>query len=35
VPAEKEKDPKKKGVAVLIDIDLIEELSGTVVMQRE
>lgn len=35
VKAEQEKDPEKKGVAVLIRVDLIEELSGTVVMKRD
>lgn len=35
VPLEKEKDPERKGVAILIDVDLIEELSGTVVMKRD
>jgi predicted pyridoxine 5'-phosphate oxidase superfamily flavin-nucleotide-binding protein len=34
VPAERERDPEKKGVAVLIEVDLIEELSGNVVMSR-
>lgn len=33
--AEQQKDPEKKGAAVLIDVDLIEELSGTVVMKRD
>jgi hypothetical protein len=32
--AEQERDPEKKGAAVLIRIDLVEELSGTVVMKR-
>lgn len=35
VPLEQSKDPEKKGVAVLIDIERIEELSGAVVMQRD
>jgi hypothetical protein len=35
VPAEQEKDPEKKGYAVLIDVELIEELSGAVVMKRD
>jgi hypothetical protein len=35
VPLEQEKDPEKKGVAILIDVERIEELSGTVVMQRD
>lgn len=33
--AEQEKDPERRGVAVLIRIDRIEELSGKVVMRRE
>jgi hypothetical protein len=32
---EQEKDPEKKGVAILIDLDLIEDLSGAVVMKRD
>ena len=32
---ERDKDPEKKGVAVLIDVDLIEELSGAVIMKRD
>jgi general stress protein 26 len=32
---EKERDPDRTGVAVLIDVDLIEELSGNVVMRRD
>jgi Pyridoxamine 5'-phosphate oxidase len=35
IPAEQERDPEKKGVGVLIAVSRIEELSGTVVMQRE
>ena len=35
IPAEQERDPQKTGVAVLIDVDGIEELSGTVIMHRE
>ena len=35
IPAEQERDPEKKGIAILIDVDLIEELSGTVVMERD
>ena len=35
VPAEQERDPEKKGVAVLIDVELIEDLSGTVVMKKD
>jgi predicted pyridoxine 5'-phosphate oxidase superfamily flavin-nucleotide-binding protein len=34
IPAEQERDPQKAGVGVLIDVDRIEELSGTVIMQR-
>ena len=34
VPAEQERDPQKSGVGVLIEVDRIEELSGTVIMQR-
>ncbi|CAN0016298.1 unnamed protein product [Phaeothamnion confervicola] len=29
------KDPDEKGVAILIDVDRIEELSGAVIMQRD
>jgi predicted pyridoxine 5'-phosphate oxidase superfamily flavin-nucleotide-binding protein len=32
---EQSKDPEKKGAAVLIDVDLIEELSGNVIMKRD
>jgi hypothetical protein len=32
---ERKRDPEKKGIAVLIDVDKIEELSGTVVMQSD
>lgn len=32
---EQQKDPEKKGAAVLIDLDLIEELSGNVIMKRD
>lgn len=35
VKAEQERDPEKKGVGVLIDVDKIELLSGAVVMQRD
>lgn len=35
IPAEQERDPEKKGVGVLINVSRIEELSGTVVMQRD
>jgi predicted pyridoxine 5'-phosphate oxidase superfamily flavin-nucleotide-binding protein len=34
IPLEQEKDPDRKGVAILIDVDRVEELSGNVVMQR-
>lgn len=33
--AERERDPEKKGVAVLIKVDRVEELSGTAIMQRD
>jgi predicted pyridoxine 5'-phosphate oxidase superfamily flavin-nucleotide-binding protein len=32
---EQGRDPEKKGVAVLVRVDKIEELSGVVVMQRD
>jgi predicted pyridoxine 5'-phosphate oxidase superfamily flavin-nucleotide-binding protein len=32
---ERQRDPERKGVAVLIDVDLIEEINGTVVMKRD
>ena len=35
IPFEQERDPEKKGVGVLIAVDRIEELSGTVIMQRD
>jgi predicted pyridoxine 5'-phosphate oxidase superfamily flavin-nucleotide-binding protein len=35
IPAERERDPKKAGVGVLIDVDRIEQLSGAVIMQRD
>ena len=35
VAAEREKDPEKKGIAILIDVDFIEELSGTILMKRD
>jgi general stress protein 26 len=35
VPAEQEKDKDRKGVAILIDVDLIELLSGAAVMKRD
>jgi hypothetical protein len=33
--AEQARDPEKKGVAVLIRVDRIEDLAGQVIMQRE
>ncbi len=35
VPLEQEKDPGKSGVAVLIDVDRVEELTGNVLMSRD
>ncbi|MFM9969384.1 MAG: pyridoxamine 5'-phosphate oxidase family protein [Burkholderiales bacterium] len=35
IPFEQERDPEKKGVAVLIDVDRIEELSGAIIMARD
>ena len=35
VPLEQEKDPDRKGVAVLIEVDRIEELSGAIIMERD
>jgi pyridoxamine 5'-phosphate oxidase-like protein len=32
---EQERDPERKGVAILIRVDLIEDLAGTVVMERD
>jgi hypothetical protein len=32
---ERDKDPEKKGFAVLIDVELIEELSGNIIMRRD
>jgi predicted pyridoxine 5'-phosphate oxidase superfamily flavin-nucleotide-binding protein len=32
---EQERDPERKGVGVLIDVDLIEEINGTVIMKRD
>jgi hypothetical protein len=32
---ERDKDPKKNGFAVLIDVDIIEELSGNVIMKQD
>lgn len=32
---EQTKDPEKKGYAVLIDLDLIEQIDSTVIMQRD
>jgi general stress protein 26 len=34
VANEREKDPEKKGAAILIDVERVDELSGKVVMQR-
>jgi Pyridoxamine 5'-phosphate oxidase len=31
---EQQKDSEKKGFAILIDVDLIEELSGSIIMKR-
>jgi hypothetical protein len=33
--AEQGRDPEKKGVAILIRVDLIEDLGGQVIMKRE
>ena len=33
--AEQARDPEKKGVAILIRVDLIEDLGGQVIMRRE
>jgi predicted pyridoxine 5'-phosphate oxidase superfamily flavin-nucleotide-binding protein len=33
--AERKPDPEKKGTAVLVRLDRIEELSGNIIMQRE
>jgi hypothetical protein len=35
IPKEKEEDPEKKGVAVLIRLDRIEDIKGNVIMQRD
>jgi hypothetical protein len=35
VPVEREKDPGKAGVAIFIEVDRVEELSGNVLMSRE
>jgi hypothetical protein len=35
VPAEKERDPDRKGVAVLIRLERVEALSGAVIMARD
>ena len=32
---EQSKDPEKKGAAVLIDLDLIEQIDSTVIMKRD
>ena len=34
-PAEQARDPEKKGAAFLIRVDLIEDLAGEIIMQRE
>jgi hypothetical protein len=33
IPLEQEKDPDRKGVAVVIDVDLVNDLSGKVIQQ--
>jgi hypothetical protein len=33
IQAEKDRDPEKKGLAILITVELVEELSGKVAMQ--
>jgi len=35
VPAELDRDPERKGVAVLVKVDRITELSGNVLQQRD
>lgn len=35
IPKEKEEDPDKKGAAVLIRVDRIEDIKGKMIMQRE
>jgi predicted pyridoxine 5'-phosphate oxidase superfamily flavin-nucleotide-binding protein len=35
IPGEKQRDPDRKGYAVLIKVDLIEELSGNVIMKAD
>ena len=35
IPAEQGKDPEKKGVGIVVDVELIEDLLGTVVMKRD
>ena len=35
IQAEKDRDPEKKGLGVLIDVDRIELLNGSVVQQRD
>ena len=35
IPGEKQRDPDRKGYAVLIKVDLIEELSGQVIMKAD
>jgi hypothetical protein len=34
-PAESDRDPERQGVAVLVRVDRITQLNGTVVQQRE
>jgi general stress protein 26 len=33
IPAEREKDPERKGMAVVIDVNLVNDLSGKVLQQ--
>jgi hypothetical protein len=33
--AERKPDPEKKGAAVLVRLDRIEEISGNIIMQRD
>lgn len=35
IPAEQERDAQKQGVAILIAVDRVEELTGNVVMKRD
>jgi hypothetical protein len=34
-PVEQSRDPERKGIAVIVRVDLIEDLAGTVVMKRD